>query len=161
MGQSGLHVRLGQAKRLRSLGDTEMLHIPQDQDGAVFLRKRLQCLRERPTKLFLLQRLGWYFSPICKVSRGVVAVVPVPSFFYRFIKVPAVLPQPHFRFVDRDLDQPRAEFRFLAETYKILKSLKDCFLGDILSIRIVFHQGHYGHEHGAFIRAYRIKKASK
>src|SRR5882757_4628625 len=111
-----------------------MLYIPQDQYSAVFLRKRIQGLGERLTKLFLFQRLRRYFSPVCKIFGGVVAVVSESSFFYRFIKVPAVFPQLHLRFIDRNLDQPRAEFRFLAETRKVLEGLTDCFLGDILSI---------------------------
>ena len=72
-----------------------MLYIPQDQYGAVFLGKRIQSLGECTPKLFLLQRLGRYFSPVCKILGSVFAVVSGSSFFYRFIKVPSLFPTDH------------------------------------------------------------------
>ena len=116
-----------------------MLYIPQDQYGAVFLMKRIPGLGERLAKLFLFQRLGWYFSPVCKILGSVLAVVSESSFFDRFIKVPAVFPQLHLRFVDRNLDQPRGEFRFLTETGKVFEGLQDRSLGDILSVRVILN----------------------
>lgn len=54
-------------------------------------------------------------------------------------KVPAVFPQLHLRFVDRNLDQPRGEFRFLTETGKVFEGLQDRSLGDILSVRVILN----------------------
>src|SRR6202050_1998278 len=71
----------------------------------------------------------------------------------------AIRSQPDLRFVEGDLDQPRAELRFLSKTMKPLKCFEDCLLNDVFGVGLVPDQRQGSEKYGAFVRSHKFIEA--
>src|SRR5215467_778091 len=129
-----------------------MVHVAKDQDRSVFLGKGIHCFSQRLSKLAPLQRLRGDFPPICEVPWDVRTVITLLSLLNGFVQVAPILSELHFRFVDRDLNEPRAELGFLTKPPQCFECLQHRFLSDFFGISFVLNDRYSRQEYGALVR---------
>src|SRR5262249_11977231 len=111
-----------------------------------------QCLRQRITKLAALQSLRGDFPPVCEIPWDVVPLVTLLSLLNGFVQVPAIFAELHFRFVDRNLNEPRAEFGLLAKPAQGFECLHHCFLSALFGMGIIFNDRKSRKKSGTLVR---------
>src|SRR5271167_1104395 len=100
-----------------------MLNIPQNEHFPVLLSQRLKPFSQSFAQLFSLERLRRHSSPIGKVLRQIISFVIGPRLLDGLVQVSTVFSDLQTRFVDRDLDDPGAEFRLAPEIRQVCESL--------------------------------------
>ena len=73
--------------------------------------------------------------------------------------MPFVFAQPHFRFIDRDLNEPRAELGLLAKLPQSLECLQHRLLSHLFCVGIVFHDRYGGKKHRPLVRPDQFVKS--
>src|SRR5882724_707441 len=133
--QSCLDRRTGDSQSLCGLFDAQVLHVTQHEHLAVYVSQCFQCLRQLLADFFPLQSLGRNLPPVGEVS-GDVVPLRVLAINDRLNQMGTLLPSPHTRLINGNLNQPGTEACFSAELPNVLERLQHCLLCRIFSISL-------------------------
>ena len=95
------------------------MHVTQHEYFAVFIAQRGEGLCELFPDFFPLQRFRRDLTPVREVARDVISLLVLAT-NDRLHHMNVFSALPHARLVERDLDEPRAEFRFASKLADVL-----------------------------------------
>src|SRR3989454_1823427 len=148
--QARLHAGGGDIQSLRRLVDTQMLHIAQHKNFAIFFSQRCERFQQFFPNLVSFSSFRRNLTPIGEIAGRVVA------FFVRVVNdrlyhIRAISSEPHPSFVHSDLNQPSAEPRLGAKLPDMFERFQQRFLGGILCIGFVAQNRKRGSVHAPLV----------